>query len=91
MSYCHRRHTHFDVIVTVVVQIENPVDFTVFAHVYVFGTLQALADGLPCVFFHLNVIELSVGDRQKKKTTVYNWNTRRAPQNDYDVLYIIIR
>lgn len=78
-------NTHLDVIITVVVQIENPVDFAVFAHMYVFGSLQALANGLSCIFFHLNVIELSVGDR-KKNTAVYNWNTRRAPQN-YDDVY----
>jgi hypothetical protein len=65
--YRRRKSTHLDVIITIVVQIENPVDFAVFAHVYVFGSLQALANGLSCIFFHLNVIELSVGNRKKRR------------------------
>jgi len=52
---------YLNVIVAVVVQVEHPVDLAVLVNVYVFGSLQTLADGLPCVFLHLNVIELSVG------------------------------
>jgi len=52
---------YLNVVVAVVVQVEHPVDLAVLVHVYVFGSLQTLADGLPRVFLHLNVIELSAG------------------------------
>jgi len=57
---------YLNVVVAVVVQVEDPVDLAVLVDVYVLRSLQTLANGLPCVFFHLNVIELSVGGTKKK-------------------------
>lgn len=59
---------YLNVVIAVVVQVEDPVDLAVLVDVYVFRSLQTLANGLPCVFFHLNVIELSVGAQKKKDT-----------------------
>jgi len=57
---------YLNVVVAVVVQVEDPVDLDVLVDVDVLRSLQTLANGLPCVFFHLNVIELSVGAQKKK-------------------------
>jgi len=56
---------YLNVVVAVVVQVEDPVDLAVLVDVYVLRSLQTLANGLPCVFFHLNVIELSIGGTKK--------------------------
>jgi len=59
---------YLNVVVAVVVQVEDPVDLAVLVDVYVLRSLQTLANGLPCVFFHLNVIELSVGGTKIGRT-----------------------
>jgi hypothetical protein len=46
------------VVITVVVKVENPVDFGVAADSEILGVLHALRDCLPRVFLHLDVVEL---------------------------------
>lgn len=46
-------------VIPVVMQVEHPVQLRVAGDVQVLGRLQTLADGLPRVFLHLDVVELS--------------------------------
>lgn len=48
---------HLDMIIPIVVQVENAVDFAVVAHVDVVHVLHAFADRLAGVLLHLNVVE----------------------------------
>lgn len=60
------RQTYVDVVIAVVVEIKDPKQFGVVAHVNLFGVLDAFAEGLSRVLFHLDVIEFS-GDQNKEQ------------------------
>jgi hypothetical protein len=49
---------HLNVVVPVVVEIEDAVELALLGHVNVLGVLQTLADRLPRVLLHLDVVEL---------------------------------
>lgn len=48
---------HLDMIIPIVVQVEDTVDFAVVAHMDVVHVLHAFANRLPSVLLHLNVVE----------------------------------
>lgn len=50
---------NLNVIVAVVVQVEHAVQLGVPGYMELLGRLQPLADGLPRVLLHLDVVELS--------------------------------
>lgn len=53
-------------IIPIIVQVENAVDFAVVAHVDVVHVLHAFADRLAGVLLHLNVVEFPVGWKKKR-------------------------
>ena len=57
--YCSQE-THLNVIVSVVVKVEDSVQLTLHGDVQVLGVLDPLAERLPGVLFHLDVVELPV-------------------------------
>lgn len=67
----HLISAYLYVIVPVVVQIENAVDFAVGAHVQIVGAFHTLADRLAGVFLHLNVVELAAKTKQTRYGTVF--------------------
>lgn len=54
----HLRTPYLNVVITVVVKIENPVDFRVASNSEVFDALYTLRNRLSRVFLHLDVVEL---------------------------------
>lgn len=54
----HLGTPYLNVVITVVVKVENPVDFGVAPDSEVFGVLNALRNRLSRVFLHLDVVEL---------------------------------
>lgn len=56
--------THLNVVVSVVVQVEDTIDFTVDSDVDVIRVGDAFTQGLTCVFLHLNVVEFPVKERR---------------------------
>ena len=52
------RFTHLNVVVSVVVQVEDSVQLTLHGDVQVLGVLDPLAERLPGVLFHLDVVKL---------------------------------
>ena len=50
--------THLNVVVSVVVKVENPVELALHGHMKIVRVLDSLAESLPGVFFHLDVVEL---------------------------------
>ena len=54
-------------VVPVVVQVNDSVQFRIHVDVDVLGVLDALAQGLAGVLLHLNVVELSEIKKDKKK------------------------
>lgn len=68
----HLRTPYLNVVITVVMKIENPVDFGVASDSEIFGVLYALRDRLPRVFLHLDVVELP--ERRQKCTQLDNMN-----------------
>lgn len=55
----HLGTPYLNVVITVVVKVENPVDFGVATDSEIFDVLHALRNCLPRVFLHLDVVELS--------------------------------
>lgn len=55
----HLGTPYLNVVITVVVKVENSVDFGVAADPEIFGVLYALRNCLSRVFLHLDVVELS--------------------------------
>lgn len=62
----HLRTPYLNVVITVVVKVENSIDFGVASDSEVFGVLHALRNRLSRVFLHLNVVELP--ETRKKRT-----------------------
>ena len=60
------------VVVPVVMKIENSVDLRVSAHVKIFRVLDAFADSLPRVLFHLDVVELPAKQNKHFNTRIYH-------------------
>ena len=56
----HLLHAHLNVVVSVVVQVEHPVQFGVTCYVQVLRCLQTFTDGLSCILLHLDIVEFSV-------------------------------
>lgn len=54
----HLGTPYLNVVITVVVKVENSVDFRVAPNSEVFGVLHALRNRLSRVFLHLDVVEL---------------------------------
>lgn len=54
----HLRTPYLNVVITVVVKVENPVDFRVAPNSEVFDAFHALRNRLSRVFLHLDVVEL---------------------------------
>ena len=50
--------THLNVVVSVVVKVEDPVQLALHGHMEILRVLDSLAESLPRVFFHLDVVEL---------------------------------
>ena len=50
--------THLNVVVSVVVKVENPVELALHGHMEILRVLDTLAEGLPGVLLHLDVVEL---------------------------------
>ena len=51
-------YSHLNVVVSVVVKVEDPVELGVEGDPQVVRVLDALAQRLPCVLLHLDVVEL---------------------------------
>ena len=56
---------YLDVVVPVVVKVEDPVQLAVYGDSQVVGVLDALAEGLPGVLLHLDVVKLPGSKREK--------------------------
>lgn len=54
----HLGTPYLNVVITVVVKVENPIDFGVATDSKIFGVLHALRNCLSRVFLHLDVVEL---------------------------------
>ena len=50
--------TYLNVVVSVVVKVENSVELALHRDMKIIGVLDSLAECLPGVFFHLDVVEL---------------------------------
>ena len=51
-------YPHLNVVVSVVVEVEHPVELGVESNPQVVGVLDPFAQRLPCVLLHLDVVEL---------------------------------
>ena len=58
MYYSILMPTHLDMVVAVVVEVEDAVELALPAHVQLLGALHPLAQRLPRVLLHLDVVEL---------------------------------
>ena len=50
--------SYLNVVVSVVMKVQNSVQFTVNGHVNIFSILDALTESLSCILFHLDVVKL---------------------------------
>ena len=75
----HLGTPYLNVVITVVVKVENPVDFGVATDSEIFGVLHALRNCLSRVFLHLDIVELPE-TKFKKDTLLDNADCFVSPQ-----------
>ena len=64
--------TYLNVVVSVVVKVENSVELALHRDMKIIGVLDSLAECLPGVFFHLDVVELP-GKKERKTLSSGIW------------------
>lgn len=56
--------TYFDVIISVIMQIQHAIDFTIATNMKVIRAFNSFADCLSCIFLHLYIIKFTVGKKK---------------------------